>query len=35
MQVTVTNGSWLAKLAVFQGIPSEEDAPSFGSMPNA
>ena len=31
----VTNGSWLAKLVVLQGIPSEEDAPYFGSVPNA
>ena len=32
----MTNGSWPAKLvALNQGIPSEEDAPYFGSVPNA
>ena len=35
MQVIVTNGSWLGKLVALQGIPSEEDAPYFGSVPNA
>ena len=31
----MTNGSWLAKLVVFQGIPSEENAPYLDSVPSA